>query len=84
MTISNDTTKRDHARAYADLVIKLVAVIAIIAYASRRDMEIGLNTAAVNELQGIASDLARGVAVSASRIDALENRVESLDRRSTR
>lgn len=62
-----------------DIAVKSAAVLALIVYAAKRDAELSQVAAAVNDLrgavaalQGVSSDLARGVAVQQSRIDALE------------
>ncbi len=69
----------DRARNWLDLAVKAAAVIAIVAYMARRDAEITASTAAVGELRAIAGDLARGVAVTTTRIDALTSRLDRLE-----
>ncbi len=68
------------ARDWLDLAVKACAVIAIVAYLARRDAEITAATDAVSELRHVATDLARGMAVSTTRLDALDSRVDLLER----
>ncbi len=69
----------DRARNWLDLVVKAAAVIAIVGYMARRDAEISAASTAIVELRSIATDLARGVAVTTTRIDALQSRLDRLE-----
>ncbi len=71
--------KASEARGWLDLIIKSLAVIAVVAYMARRDAEIVAATSAVVELRAISGDLAKGLAVNQVRIEALADRLDRMD-----
>lgn len=74
-------TQREAARSWLDLAIKAAAVIALVGYAAKRDQQIADSALAIVELRAVSSDLARGVAVSTARLDALDDRISTIERR---